>query len=282
MTAPQNIAPPQDSPAGSGSDHRLVVRSSNYQPTRLNELHLFAGCGGGILGGILLGHQPCCAVEIEPYARKVLLQRQRDGQLPPFPVWDDVRTFDGKPWRKVADIVCGGFPCQDISLIGRGAGLDGERSGLWGEMRRVVCEVQPRIVFVENSPALTIRGLGRVLGDLAAMGFDAAWGVFSACSIGAPHTRERLWILADSSEGEYLGIQDASIRRRRLPESRMGTWWATEPDLGRVADGLAHDVDRVAAIGNGQVPSVVRSAWNTLAARLISSHNMNYPDQNSR
>lgn len=273
MTAPQDIATPQDSPAGSGSDHRLVVRSSNPQPTRLNELHLFAGCGGGILGGILLGHQPCCAVEIEPYARKVLLQRQRDGQLPPFPVWDDVRTFDGKPWLGVADIVCGGFPCQDISLIGRGAGLDGERSGLWEEMRRVVCEVQPRIVFVENSPALTIRGLGRVLGDLAAMGFDAAWGVFSACAIGAPHTRERLWILADSSQGEYLGTQDASIRRGRLSESRMGAWWATEPDLGRVADGLAHDVDRVAAIGNGQVPSVVRCAWTTLAARLISSHN---------
>lgn len=81
----------------------------------MNELHLFAGAGGGILCGILLGHSCVCAVEIEPYCRKVLLQRQRDGILPKFPIWDDVRTFDGKPWRGKVDVVCGGFPCQDIS-----------------------------------------------------------------------------------------------------------------------------------------------------------------------
>ncbi len=86
----------------------------------MNELHLFAGAGGGILGGILLGHTCVCAVEIEPYCRKVLLQRQRDGILPKFPIWDDVRTFDGKPWRGKVDVVCGGFPCQDISIAGGG------------------------------------------------------------------------------------------------------------------------------------------------------------------
>jgi hypothetical protein len=88
----------------------------------MNELHLFAGAGGGILGGILLGHTPVCAVEIEPYCRKVLLQRQRDGILPKFPIWDDVTTFDGTPWRGKVDVVCGGFPCQDISIAGGGAG----------------------------------------------------------------------------------------------------------------------------------------------------------------
>ena len=99
----------------------------------MNELALFAGAGGGVWGGKLLGWRTVCAVEWEPYAASVLAQRQNDGFLPPFPIWDDVRTFDGKPWRGVVDVVSGGFPCQDISIAGKGAGLDGERSGLWKE-----------------------------------------------------------------------------------------------------------------------------------------------------
>jgi DNA (cytosine-5)-methyltransferase 1 len=140
---------------------------------QLNELALFAGAGGGILGGKLLGWRTVCAVEWEPYPASVLCARQNDGLLPPFPIWDDVQTFDGKPWRGIVDVVSGGFPCQDISAAGKGAGIDGERSGMWGEMARIIREVQPRFVFVENSPMLTSRGLGRVLGDLASMGFDA-------------------------------------------------------------------------------------------------------------
>ena len=163
---------------------------------QLNELHLFAGAGGGILGGMLLGHTCVCAVEIEPYCRKVLLQRQRDGILPRFPIWDDVRTFDGKPWRGLVDVVCGGFPCQDISVAGKGKGIEGERSGLWAEFARIIGEVQPRYIFVENSPLLTKRGLGRVLGDLSEMGYDAEWCVLGADDIGAPHQRKRMWILA--------------------------------------------------------------------------------------
>ena len=104
----------------------------------MNELHLFAGAGGGILGSKILGHRTVCAVEIEEYPRKVLLQRQRDGILPWFPIWDDICTFDGTPWRGIVDIVAGGFPCQDISSAGKGAGIEGKRSGLWGEMARVV------------------------------------------------------------------------------------------------------------------------------------------------
>jgi len=103
----------------------------------VNELHLFAGAGGGILAGQLLGHRCVCAVEFEPYAQAVLVARQNDGTFPPFPIWDDVRTFDGKPWRGVVDVVCGGFPCQDISAAGGGDGIDGERSGLWREMARI-------------------------------------------------------------------------------------------------------------------------------------------------
>ncbi|WP_408611207.1 DNA cytosine methyltransferase [Burkholderia stabilis] len=161
---------------------------------RLNELHLFAGAGGGILAGQLRDNRCVCAVEFDPYAQAILVARQNDGTFPPFPIWDDVRTFDGRPWRGIVDIVAGGFPCQDVSAAGTGDGLDGERSGLWTEMARIIREVRPLGVEVENSPMLTSRGLGRVLGDLAAMGFDAEWGVLSAADTDAPHLRERIWI----------------------------------------------------------------------------------------
>ena len=162
----------------------------------MNELALFAGAGGGILGGKLLGWTTICAVEWEPYAAAVLCARQNEGFLAPFPIWDDVRTFDGRPWRGRVDVVSGGFPCQDISAAGKGAGIDGERSGLWREMARIICEVRPRFCFVENSPMLISRGLGTVLGDLAALGYDCKWGVFGASEVGAPHKRERIWIAA--------------------------------------------------------------------------------------
>jgi DNA (cytosine-5)-methyltransferase 1 len=164
----------------------------------MRELVLFAGAGGGILGASLRGHRIACSVELDPYARSVLVARQNDGTLPAFPIWDDVRDFDGYRWRGLVDVVSGGFPCQDISSAGRRAGIGGERSGLWRDMARIVREVRPRFVLVENSPMLTVRGLGIVLADLATMGFDARWGVLSAASVGAPHLRERIWILADA------------------------------------------------------------------------------------
>lgn len=161
----------------------------------LRELALFAGAGGGILGGKLLGWNTVCAVEWEPYPACVLARRQDDGLLPPFPIWDDVQTFDGKPWRGLVDVVSGGFPCQDISSAGRGAGIEGERSGMWREFARIIREIRPRFVFVENSPMLTSRGLGRVLGDLASMGFDARWCVLGAADVGANHQRDRIWVV---------------------------------------------------------------------------------------
>ena len=115
----------------------------------MNELPLFAGAGGGILGGHLLGWQTVCAIEIEPFAAGVLIARQNDGTLRPFPVWDDICTFDGTTWRGHIDVVSGGFPCQDISIAGRGAGMDGERSGLWSEMERVIGEVESVRAWIE-------------------------------------------------------------------------------------------------------------------------------------
>ena len=238
----------------------------------MNELALFAGAGGGILGGHLLGWRTVCAVEWEPYAASVLVQRQNDGILPPFPIWDDVQTFDGKPWRGIVDVVSGGFPCQDISAAGKGAGIDGERSGMWREMARIICEVRPQYAFIENSPMLTTRGLDRVLSDLASMGFDARWGVLGAADVGAPHQRDRIWIVAHPKSSGFptckfaspwkrqtLGIKSwGGIRgRNKLKED------ATE--FLRGDDGVAARVDRLKAIGNGQVPAVAATAWKLLS-----------------
>ena len=256
----------------------------------LRELALFAGAGGGILGGHLLGWRTVCAVEYNAYARSVLLARQNDGTLPPFPIWDDVRTFDGKPWRGLVDVVSGGFPCQDISAAGKGAGLEGERSGLWTEMARIICEVRPYFVFVENSPMLTSRGLGVVLGDLAALGYDAEWGIISAADVGANHLRERIWInayISDSWSGwreqQSSGTSkenDADTMRQRLPlsrkkpdgKNRKQKWrslaanrrWPIESDLVRVVHGVPYRMDRIKALGNGQVPRVAATAWRIL------------------
>jgi len=246
----------------------------------MNELALFAGGGGGILAGHLLGWRTVAAVEIEDYPRRVLLQRQADGFLPRFPIWDDICTFDGKPWRGKVDVVSGGFPCQDISAAGKGAGLDGERSGLWGEMARVIHEVQPRFVFVENSPMLTSRGLGRVLGDLATMGFDARWGVLGASDVGAPHQRDRIWIVAKNANSNGIRQQKNTDKRgvckqtitswntRRLGEMGAERFWtAPRPpgasDVG-MDDGVAARVDRLKAAGNGQVPLCAAAAWRIL------------------
>jgi len=301
----------------------------------VNELALFAGSGGGILGGHLLGWRTVAAVEIEDYPRRVLLQRQADGFLPRFPVWDDICTFDGHPWRGKVDVISGGFPCQDISAAGKGDGLDGERSGLWTHMARVVGEVRPPFVFVENSPMLTTRGGTRVIADLTQMGYDTRWTVMGAADIGAPHQRDRMWIvsrqreflshpqhdrngwreqqsqspkkedglvanpssfggkagLADTQGGQErdtdqsqhsganlanptnsgdvwreweLGFTQQEYNSRGSPIDGSGEWWSVEPSVGRVADGVAHRVDRLKAIGNGQVPLCAATAWRLL------------------
>ena len=292
---------------------------------KLNTFHLFSGAGGGILADLLLGHNPIGACEIEPYPRDVLLARQRDGILPAFPVWDDVCTLDGNPWRGTVDVLCGGFPCQDISAAGKGAGITGERSGLWKEYARLIGEMRPRFVFAENSPLLRTRGLGVVLEDLAALGYNARWGVLGARDVGAPHKRDRMWVLAyannsgkhrfdelrddkkRSQESEkwkgvkgaefsekgsgmaytmHAGLQGGEYARGSDSQGRKESdgstsqcgslWWHTdpaegtvEPIVGRVVDGVANRVDRLKAIGNGQVPQCAAMAFSILSEGLI-------------
>lgn len=235
----------------------------------MRELALFAGAGGGILGGKLLGWRTVCAVEIDEYCRRVLRARQRDGVLEDFPIHQDVRDFDGLPWRGRVDIITGGFPCQDISSAGKRAGINGERSGLWHEFARVIREVEPRFAFIENSPHLRTRGLDVVLGDLARMGFNAEWGVLGADAVGAPHRRRRMWILAYANDArervrsidEEMGMPPKDVRG-----ARCDAWWPMDIP-SRVDDGLAHRMDRVRATGNGQVASVAALAWRVLAER---------------
>ena len=265
----------------------------------LNELALFAGAGGGILGSHLLGWNTVCAVERDAYAAQVLAQRQNDGILAPFPIWSDITTFDGKPWKGIVDVISGGFPCQDISAAGKGTGIDGARSGLWSEMARIIGEVRPRFVFVENSPMLVSRGLTRVISDLAEMGYDAQWSRFSASNFGAPHQRDRIWIVANTNsyglEKKRISIRhEKEITKFRLDRTDVSTpqgtgreqtresksrstqrtgrcgsewsWWSVEPRLGRVAHGVAYRVDRLKAIGNGQVSVVAKNAFEYLGA----------------
>lgn len=231
----------------------------------MNELALFAGAGGGLLASRLLGWTTVGAVEIERYPRGVLLQRQRDGLLDHFPVWDDVRTFDGKPWRGLVDVVSGGFPCQDISIAGTGRGLAGDRSSLWFEYLRIVEEIRPRFVFAENSPNLRTRGLGTVLSGLTSLGYDIRWGVLGAGHIGANHKRDRMWVLAhsDGSGREEQWRTKPTTTTHETPE--RGRWWSTEPDVGRVDHGVASRVDRLRALGNGQVPGVAATAFRILS-----------------
>ena len=341
----------------------------------MNELALFAGSGGGILGGHLLGWRTVAAVEIEDYPRRVLLQRQADGLLPRFPIWDDICTFDGKPWQGKVDVISGGFPCQDISAAGKGDGLDGERSGLWTQMARVVSEVRPPFVFVENSPMLTTRGGVRVIADLTQMGYDTRWTVMGAADVGAPHQRDRMWIVGKASHAHFIGLQRPTHKRileskgssqlqveqprnqgkvgeqdprqreflshpqhhrdgwreqqQESPTQAVGVvanaqrkglegqsdsgeqevswtgsgsplantqnkgdvwrewelgfaqqehdsrgsqtdgrrqWWSVEPPVGRVAHGVANRVDRLKAVGNGQVPACAAAAWRLLTS----------------
>lgn len=164
----------------------------------MNVLSLFSGIAGLDLGIKIAVPEArvICHVEFDAYCRRVLLARMSDGSLDPCPIHGDVRTFDGRPWRGVVDCIAGGFPCQDISNAGRRAGIGGERSGLWSEFARLVGEIRPRYVFVENVSALLVRGVDRVLGDLAALGYDAEWLCLSAAAVGAPHLRKRVFILA--------------------------------------------------------------------------------------
>ena len=249
---------------------------------------LFAGIGGIDLGLERAGMVCKWQVEIDDYATKVL-----EKHWPNVARFRDVREC-GRHNLEWVDLICGGFPCQDISYAGKGAGIKGERSGLWSEFYRIICELRPRFVLVENVAALLNRGMGRVLGDLAACGYDAEWECLPAAAFGAPHIRDRVFIFAyteshlweasrndrsESSNGSDSLLAHATEFRWHeaqieTPTShkecgrsqgqigrcggakRKKNWWSIEPDVGRVADGIPARVDRLRGLGNAVVPQI--------------------------
>lgn len=220
-------------------------------------LDLFSGIGGFSLGLERAGMTTVAFCEINPFGRAVLAQH-----WPTVPCYDDVRTLtaDRLAADRVGpvDVICGGFPCQDISEAGQGLGLDGERSGLWSEIARLASELRPRYVIVENVSALLGRGLDRVLGDLAEIGYDAVWHCIQAADVGAQHIRDRVWIVGflPNTSGERLvqcwGQQlapDGNTQRQICQRF-------DQPEPLRVAHGIPRRLDRLEALGNAVVPQI--------------------------
>lgn len=238
-------------------------------------LDLFSGIGGFTLGLERAGMKTIAFCEKEEFCRKVL-----EKNWPGVKIHDDICELDGKKYRGAIDLICGGFPCQDISVArGKNAkGLDGEKSGLWFEYKRIIGQSRPRFVIVENTSALLSRGLSAVLSDLAALGYDAQWHCIPASAIGAPHQRDRIWIVAypsgkssDASQWpEKFAVEMAKAiagansdrfktehKIRQWIFSTSGRYWQqTMPKILGVGDGVPNWSHRVKSLGNSVVPQI--------------------------
>jgi DNA (cytosine-5)-methyltransferase 1 len=246
------------------------VGAKTKEKGNMNELALFAGGGCGILAGGLIGWRTRCAVEIDVYSRGVLLARQNEGVFPGFPIWDDIRTFDGMLWRGAITVVSGGFPCQAFSTASRGRRT---AENLWPEMFRVVREVEPPIVFAENVSKAAIEAAAE---DLESVGFSCKAVKIGAEDVGADHVRARYWLLAyTNDEGELLCRQYAEVASGKELQTSV---WETEPGSRRVDDGVARRVDRYRLTGNGWVPFVATKAWHVLCQEAAAEHYGNRPE----
>ena len=204
------------------------------------------------------GFETVAFCEIEEFPRRVLAKH-----WPKVPCYHDIRDLTAEQLAAdgiAVDAICGGFPCQDISLAGHGAGLEGKRSGLWREFRRLICELRPRVVFVENVPAIVHRGLGRVIGDLAELRYAAEWHCISAASVGARHFRNRMWIVADADEGALRPQWFSWLQNSTAP---VGPRLVSARGSRRAYD-VPNWLDRVGACGNAvvpQIPELIGRAW---------------------
>lgn len=216
----------------------------------LKVLDLFSGIGGFSLGLERTGgFETVAFCEKEPFCQKVLKKH-----WPNVPIYDDVRKLDGT--TITADVICGGFPCQDISNAGKRAGIEGERSGLWSEFARLIGEIRPKYAIVENVSALLGRGVGRVLGDLAEIGYDTEWHCIQAADISAPHRRDRVWIVAYPKS---KGLERARLSGMVAPYIAGGAIrrrWLSTSDIVRGRNELPDWVDRIKSLGNAVVPQI--------------------------
>lgn len=263
-----------------------MIRSSDR---RLTFGSLFAGIGGIDLGFERAGMTCKWQVEIDDYATRVLAKH-----WPGVPKWRDVRTFPPDDRGCGVDVITAGAPCQDISYAGRGAGLDGERSGLFWEVVRIVRDLGPKYVFLENVPALLTRGLDDVLGSLASLGYDAEWHCVQAADFGAPHIRDRVYVIAEhvsdatdkgsrrrgeqpESREETWNVANTNGTREPQPQGRVSKirrrpsncgWWDTEPDVVRVANGFPRRLGRIRGLGNAVPPPVAEY----FARQIVAMH----------
>lgn len=224
---------------------------------------LFAGIGGMDLGFERAGFETAWQVEIDPWCRRILARH-----FPKAERFADVRKC-GSINLPPVDVIAGGFPCQDTSNIGKRAGLDGDRSGLWRDFCRIIGELRPSFAVVENPPALLGRGFGRVVGDLSTIGYDAEWQIVSAADVGAPHLRERIWVVAypmrEGLQGHAGNVEgETDWTREDGPVSPPRVFrgqqylrrWMPEPPVARVAHGISKRVERIRALGNAAVPQI--------------------------
>ncbi len=210
---------------------------------------LFSGIGGMDLGLERAGMECAWQVEIDPFCRKVLTKH-----WPNVPKFEDVREV-GKHNLERVDLIAGGFPCQDVSHAGPRIGISGQRSGLWLYFDRIIAQLRPRYVLVENVTGLFDRGIERVLGDLAERRYDAEWTVLPACPFGAPHPRERVFILAYPA-GERSGqLRRLQCSKESYPQRDL-CWAQAEPPVERVVDGVSNRLERLTGLGNAVVPQV--------------------------
>ena len=222
---------------------------------KLRVLSLFAGIGGFDLGLERTGgFETVAFCEIDPFCQRVLAKH-----WPGVPCYDDVRSMEFAAGR--ADVITGGFPCQDVSRAGKRAGLSGARSGLYRELVRAIRLVRPRYAIVENVAELLRDGMGVVLGNLAESGYDAEWDSVPAGFVGAPHWRDRVWIVAHAVGAgleRWCPAQAARTTQRELASRacRIGTSWPDAPNVPRVGYGLSDWVHRVRALGNAVVPQI--------------------------
>jgi DNA (cytosine-5)-methyltransferase 1 len=237
--------------------------------TNMKTMHLFAGYGGGLLGDLILGHEPIIALEYDKHACKHL--RTKSDWFPNLHVWEgDVRLFDPSEYAGVVDVINAGFPCQDISASGKQAGVEeGTRSGLYREVLRIASVVKPRFIFMENVSAILNNGLGTVLADMAKMGLDAKWCCLRASEVGANHHRDRWWLLAYANSTQLKRNKRTERSETEYTDTSGESWWEVEPKVDRVADGIPNRIHRLKGLGNAQVPLQAAVAFSLLSDGII-------------
>lgn len=234
----------------------------------LNGLDIFSGIGGIALA-LAPWVRPVAYCEINHFACGVLMSRMADNRLHRAPIWDDVRSFRGASIIEPIDIITAGFPCQDLSLAGSGRGLEGERSGLYREVLRLIGELRPGFVFLENVAAIRGRGADVVVGDLAALGYDSRWTTFEASAVGAPHKRDRWWLLASNADGESLRVKP---KRSEQNAPECGHAIARDARRARASvvahpDGRGQSLDGSGIDGDGGV-----TRWHDTNGRYALPH----------